>query len=105
VIRAVALLVAVALAAAPTAPARGLDPGPPEDPGVTGIPHCTVPGVRGVPLATAKRRVTGARCTVSGVMRKRSSSVAKGRVVSLVPRAGTVLAEGTGVLLMVSSGR
>ena len=103
-IKAVALLGAVALAAAPTAPARALDGGPPEDPGVTGIPHCTVPAVRGVQLAAAKRRVTSARCAISGVMRKRSS-IAKGRVTSVVPRAGTVLAEGTGVLLFVSSGR
>lgn len=103
-IKAVALLGAVALAAAPTAPGRGLDPGPPEEPGVTGIPHCTVPAVRGVQLAAAKRRVTGARCAVSGVMRKRST-VAKGRVTSVLPRAGTILAEGTGVLLFVSSGR
>ena len=103
-IKALTLLGAVVLATAPAAPARGLDPGPPEDPGVTGIPHCTVPAVRGVQLAAAKRRVTGARCTVSGVVRKRST-VAKGRVTSVVPRAGTILAQGTGVLLLVSSGR
>jgi PASTA domain-containing protein len=96
------LLGAVALAIAPSAPAQ-LDPAPPEDPGVTGIPHCTVPAVRGVQLAAAKRRVLGARCSVSAVMRKRSS-VRKGRVASVVPRAGTVLAEGTGVILIVSSG-
>jgi hypothetical protein len=104
VIKGVVLLGAVALAAAPTAPARSLDPAPPEDPGVTGIPHCTVPALRGVQLAVAKRRVASARCTVSAVMRKRST-VAKGRVTSVVPRAGSVLAEGTGVLLIVSSGR
>ena len=97
------LLGAVAAATAPTAPAQMLDPGPPEDPGVAGIPHCTVPALRGVQLAAAKHRVLGARCTVSAVMRKHSS-VRKGRVVSVVPRPGTVLADGTGVLLMVSSG-
>lgn len=100
-IKAALLLGAVAAAAAPTA--WSFDPGPPEDPGVTGIPHCTVPAVRGVELAAAKRRVSGARCTVSAVMRRRSS-VRKGRVASVVPRAGTVLAEGTGVVLIVSSG-
>ena len=62
-----------------------------------------MPTLRGVQLAVAKRRVLGARCTVSAVMRKRSS-VRKGRVASVVPRAGTVLAEGTGVVLIVSSG-
>jgi PASTA domain len=103
VIKAAALLGAVAAAAAPTAPAGSLGPGPPEDPGVTGIPHCTVPAVRGVQLASAKRRVIGARCTVTAVVR-RHSTVRKGRVASVVPRAGTVLAEGTGVVLIVSSG-
>ena len=98
------LLGAVAFAAAPTAPALGLDPGPPEDPGVTGVPHCTVPAVRGVQLVAAKRRVQQAHCSVGTVMRKRSV-VRKGRVTSVVPRPGTVLAGGTGVLLVVSSGR
>jgi hypothetical protein len=103
VIRAAALLGAVALAAAPTAPA-GPAPGPPEDPGVTGIVHCTVPAVRGLQFAEAKRRVLKARCSLSPVLRKRSS-MRKGRVTSVIPRAGTILAEGTGVLLVVSSGR
>jgi hypothetical protein len=98
-----ALLGAVAAASAPTAMGLSLGPGPPEDPGVTGIPHCTVPAVRGVQLAAAKRRVLGARCTVSAVV-SRHSSVRKGRVASVVPRAGTVLANGTGVVLIVSSG-
>lgn len=93
----------VVVAATPTALATRLDP-PPEDPGVAGIPHCTVPAVRGVQLAAAKRRVLKARCTVSGVMRKRSS-IAKGRIALVVPRAGTILAERTGVLLFVSAGR
>jgi beta-lactam-binding protein with PASTA domain len=94
----------VAVAATPTALGTSLEPAPPEDPGVAGVPHCTVPAVRGVQLAAAKRRVLKARCTVSGVMRKRSS-IAKGRVALVAPRAGTILAEGTGVLLVVSVGR
>jgi len=97
------LLGAVAVAAAPTAPAKILGPAPPEDPGVAGIAHCTVPAVRGIQVAAAKRRVLKARCSLSGVMRKRSS-MRRGRVVLVVPKAGTVLAEGTGVLLVVSSG-
>jgi PASTA domain len=103
VIKAAALLGAIAAVIAPTASPRMLDPGPPEDPGVAGLPHCTVPGVRGAQLAVAKRRVVSARCTVSAVMRRRSS-VHKGRVVSVVPRAGTILADGTGVVLFVSAG-
>jgi len=93
----------VAVAATPTAFGRSSDEAPPEDPGVTGSAHCTVPAVRGAQLADAKRRVLKARCGISGVMSKRSST-RKGRVVLVVPRAGTVLATGTGVLLVVSSG-
>jgi beta-lactam-binding protein with PASTA domain len=92
----------VAVAATPTAFGRSSDE-PPEDPGVTGIAHCTVPSVRGAQLADAKRRVLKARCGISGVMRKRSNTK-KGRVVLVVPRAGTVLAQGTGVLIVVSAG-
>jgi hypothetical protein len=103
VIKAALLVGAVAAVTAPAAPAGSLGPGPPEDPGVTAIPHCTVPAVRGVPLAAAKKRVLGARCTVSAVTR-RHAGVRKGRVASVVPRAGTVLADGTGVVLIVSSG-
>ena len=103
VIKEAALLGAVAAVIVPTASPRMLDPGPPEDPGIAGLPHCTVPGVRGIQLAAAKHRVLAARCSVSAVMRRRSS-VHKGRVVSVVPRAGTVLAEGTGVVLFVSAG-
>ncbi len=102
-IKAAALLGAIAAVIAPTASPRMLDPGPPEDPGVAGLPHCTVPAVRGAQLAAAKRRVLSARCTVSAVMRRRSS-VHKGRVVSVVPRVGTILADGTGVVLFVSAG-
>ena len=50
-IKAAALLGAIAAVIAPTASARMLDPGPPEDPGIAGIPHCTVPAVRGAQLA------------------------------------------------------
>lgn len=102
-IKAAALLGAIAAVIAPAASPRMLDPGPPEDPGVAGLPHCTVPAVRGAQLAAAKRRVVSARCTVSAVMRRRSS-VHKGRVVSVVPRVGTILADGTGVVLFVSAG-
>jgi hypothetical protein len=93
----------VAIAAAPAAFGRSSDEAPPEDPGVTAFAHCTVPRVRGTQLAEAKRRVLKARCGISGVMRAHSSTK-KGRVALVVPRAGTVLAEGTGVLLVVSSG-
>jgi hypothetical protein len=101
--KAAVLLGAVVLAAAPTAVAM-LVPAPPEDPGVTGIPHCVVLAVRGLRLAAAKRRVLQGRCSVGEVMR-RHSSMRRERVTVVVPRAGTVLAEETGVVLVVSSGR
>lgn len=102
--KAAVLFGAVVLAAAPTAAPASLVPAPPEDPGVTGVPHCVVPAVRGLKLAAAKRRVLQGRCSVGEVMR-RHSSMRKGRVTLVVPRAGTVLAEETGVVLVVSSGR
>lgn len=102
-IRPLVLIGVVAVAATPSAFGRNSDEGPPDDPGWAGIAHCTVPSVRGAQLADAKRRVRKARCGISEVMRKHSSTK-KGRVVLVVPKAGTVLAEGTGVLLVVSSG-
>jgi beta-lactam-binding protein with PASTA domain len=35
---------------------------------------------------------------------RRRSSVHRGRVVSVLPRVGTILADGTGVVLFVSAG-
>jgi hypothetical protein len=95
---------AVAVVAASAAQAAGPTDESPPDPGFAGVPHCTVPAVRGVRLAIAKRKIAGARCVVGLVARKRSS-VKRGRVISATPRAGTQLAAGSQVDLLVSRGR
>jgi hypothetical protein len=95
-----------AAAALAVASAQAVEPavGPPPDPGVAGIPHCNVPHVRKLPLAVAEKRLTKALCDVGVVTRKRSK-VKRGRVVSAFPTAGSQLAAGTGVDLVVSLGR
>jgi beta-lactam-binding protein with PASTA domain len=92
------VLTATAVAAAAAAPE------PPQDPGWTGVPHCTVPQVKGVALAKAKTRLTNARCGVGFVVRQRST-VKKGAVIYPLPKAGSILAPQTAVDLYVSRGR
>jgi hypothetical protein len=94
---------ALVLAATATA-AASADPEPPEDPGWTGVPHCTVPRVKGLPVAKAKTRLTSARCGVGFVVRQRST-VKKGAVIYPLPKAGSILAPQTAVDLYVSRGR
>lgn len=79
---------------------------PPPDPGWTGpaVEHCRVPSVRGVRLAIAKRKIRRARCGVGSVKHRRAR-MKKGRVLMTAPRAKTILAPGTKVLLVVSRGR
>jgi len=94
-------LVVLAACAAAVASAA---PEPPQDPGWVGVPHCTVPNVRGLPLAKAKTRMSGARCGVGIVFRQRST-VKKGAVIYPLPKAGSILAPQTEVDLYVSRGR
>jgi PASTA domain len=75
---------------------------PPEDPGWEGLPHCTVPDIQGVQMTVAKRVLKSALCgTYKKPMRKRSVA-APNTVLTAVPAAGTQLAPGTKVLLIVS---
>ena len=100
-----AVFVAVAaLAAGVAVAAVRADPEPPEDPGWVGVPHCTVPKVKGLPVAKAKSRLTNARCGVGFVVRQRST-VKKGAVIYPLPKAGSILAPQTEVDLYVSRGR
>lgn len=66
---------------------------------------CTVQDVRGMPLATARRTTARAGCRVGVLRRVQSNGVPSGRVVSQEPRAGTLLAGGGRVDLIVSRGR
>jgi hypothetical protein len=60
-------------------------PTPP--PGPPARRECTVPNVRGLKLATAKRRLSTAGCRVK-VTRARSRTVGRGRIIKTSPRAG-----------------
>ena len=65
---------------------------------------CTVPNVVGDTLAAAKAALTKANCSTGTVTNKASSKVAKGKVISSSPKAGTKHPAGTKVKLTVSSG-
>ena len=65
---------------------------------------CKVPRVTKKALPTAKRAIARAHCRV-GAMRRTSSRIKKGRVVSQKPKPGTVMPAGGRVNLVVSRGR
>lgn len=67
-------------------------------------PPCVVPGVTRKSLATAKRRIRAAHCSAGRVTRRHSRSVRRGAVIRSTPKAGTQLASGAAVRLVVSSG-
>jgi beta-lactam-binding protein with PASTA domain len=66
---------------------------------------CVVPHVVGRKLAAAEAAMPPARCAVGRVTKAFSNSVAKGKVISSDPTAGTTHAEGTKVSLVVSKGK
>ena len=72
-------------------------------PNTTGL--CTVPKVRLKTVKAAKRAISHGLCALGGVRSAYSAVVAKGRVLSVVPRPGTVLPTGGQVGLVVSRGR
>ncbi len=75
--------------------------GPPPDPGWLGVPHCTVPNIEGKQLAAARKSLHGSLCGVMAPMRRRSVA-ARNTVLTALPQAGTILAPGTKVLLIVA---
>jgi len=91
-------LVGVAGALAATSAQAG---GPPADPGWGAFPHCTVPTIEGALLATAKKKLHRSLCGVMAPMRRRAAA-ARNTVLSSIPEAGTQLAPGTEVLLIVA---
>jgi hypothetical protein len=81
---------------------------PPPPPLVTTpvpTPRCTVPRLRGKTLRGAKTAITRAGCKVGAVTRKYSAKVRRGRVVGQRPRAGSKVARGTKVAVVLSRGR
>ena len=67
--------------------------------------RCVVPKVVGKTVAAARALLTRARCKVGKITHVKSKTVAKGRVASSNPKAGTVAPAGTAVALAVSRGR
>jgi hypothetical protein len=65
---------------------------------------CKVPRVTKKALPAAKRAIARAHCRV-GTMRRTSSRIKKGRVVSQKPKPGTVMPAGGRVNLVISRGR
>ena len=81
----------------------GGDP-PADNPPDTG--KCTVPKVRrGTKLGEVKRRLREAGCRPGAVSRKAHRKVAKGTLIRLDPRPGTVLAVGSEVGIVLSKGK
>ena len=62
---------------------------------------CVVPEVRGRLLASARKLLTKANCSVGAVTKKRASKRRRGRVVSQRPAAGTRLASSAPVAIVV----
>jgi hypothetical protein len=92
-------LAAVGAALAATSAQAG---GPPEDPGWELFPHCTVPQIEGTLLGSAKKELTGSLCGYLKSPIRTRSTAARNTVLVSVPEAGTILAPGTKVLLIVS---
>lgn len=90
-------------------PTTGGGPGssgpPPTAPTTVKTRRCVVPTVAGAKLAVAKTRIKAARCALGRVSGARSRTVAKGRVIRTSPKAGTRLAVGARIGLIVSRGR
>jgi hypothetical protein len=68
-------------------------------------PPCVVPAVGSdSSLATVEGQLTSAHCATGTVSQQHNKSVAKGDVIKLDPRAGTKLADGARVSIVVSTG-
>ena len=65
------------------------------------LPHCTVPSLEGTLLSSARKSLRSSKCGSMAPLRKRVAA-ARNTVLVSVPEAGTVLAPGTKVLLIVS---
>ena len=71
----------------------------------SGKPQVAVPSLAGVPLATATAQISSAGLVVGAVTHQSSDSYAVDAVISSNPSAGTQVAVGTTVALVVSSGQ
>jgi Ca2+-binding RTX toxin-like protein len=76
----------------------------PDGPHGPGARVCVVPKVKGLKLATAKRKVKRAGCAVK-VKKAKSARVRRGRVIKASRKAGARVRRGTKVTITVSRGR
>ena len=68
--------------------------------------NCTVPKVeRGSKLGAARRQLGAAGCAAGTIGRRHSKTVRRGRVIRVKSKPGTVLAAGSPVAIVVSSGK
>ena len=65
---------------------------------------CTVPSVTGKTVPAAKQALARANCRIGAIRRAYSQRVARGRVISETPKAGTVLPRSGKVGIVVSRG-
>ena len=70
----------------------------------SGKPQATVPELSGMTQADAQTALTDAKLTLGNVTTEPSTDVAGGQVVRQTPAAGTKVAQGTAVDIVVSSG-
>jgi uncharacterized repeat protein (TIGR02543 family) len=89
----------------PPPPPPPSPPSPPPPPPPPPPTACVVPAVKGKTLAAASAGLQAAHCRTGAVRRRYSSKVRKGRVISQGVVAGTKLANGAVVSLVVSKGR
>lgn len=66
---------------------------------------CVVPKLAGLKQRSAQAKLTAAGCKVGKVSKASSSKVAKGKVISSRPKAGTKLQAGAKVAVVVSTGK
>ena len=71
----------------------------------TGKPQVAVPSLVGVPLATATTQLDSAGLVVGTVDHQNSDNIQTDAVISSTPAAGTQVAVGTSINLVVSSGK
>ena len=69
------------------------------------IVSCRVPKLAGKKLAAAKTALGQANCTLGSVKQAYSNKVKKGRVIKSSPAAGSVLAMGSAVNIVLSRGK
>ena len=65
---------------------------------------CTVPKITGMTLQAAKHALARANCRIGAIRRAYSKRLARGRVISETPKAGTVLPKSGKVGIVVSRG-